>query len=172
VHIVGNLPFAISTALVIKWISDIPEKAGIFTAGRTGLTLLFQQEVAKRLWAGTVCFVCVCVCVCFVLFCFSPPGKNSKEYSRLSVMAQHAALVQKGFDIRGAAFVPPPKVDAGLVTLTPKTQYPPVALKSLETVLRHVFGLRRKMLRNAIAPLPHVSPLLLLVFVFFLFFFG
>jgi 16S rRNA A1518/A1519 N6-dimethyltransferase RsmA/KsgA/DIM1 with predicted DNA glycosylase/AP lyase activity len=53
--------------------------------------------------------------------------------------------------VPGASFVPPPKVDATVVSIVPRVEpYPLVSLRSLELVLREVFGMRRKMLRRAV----------------------
>ncbi len=52
VHLVGNLPFSISTELLIKWVHQMPARTGPFEFGRVPMTLLFQKEVALRLGAA------------------------------------------------------------------------------------------------------------------------
>lgn len=52
VHLIGNLPFAISTRLLINWIRDMSLRKGAWTYGRSSLTLTFQLEVAQRIVAG------------------------------------------------------------------------------------------------------------------------
>lgn len=79
IHVLGNLPFSISTPLIIKWLSAISSKSNIWSYGRVPLTLTFQQEVAERLIAEP----------------------SQEQRSRLSVMAQHLCHVYHKFTIPG-----------------------------------------------------------------------
>ncbi|XP_004601154.2 dimethyladenosine transferase 1, mitochondrial isoform X1 [Sorex araneus] len=123
VHIIGNLPFSVSTPLIIQWLENVSQRDGPFTYGRTPMTLTFQKEVAERLVAST----------------------GSKQRSRLSVMAQYLCHVQHLLTIPGRAFVPKPEVDVGVVRFVPLTQ-PRIQqpFKLVEKVVQHAFQFRRK----------------------------
>uniref|UniRef100_A0AAY4CIY8 rRNA adenine N(6)-methyltransferase n=1 Tax=Denticeps clupeoides TaxID=299321 RepID=A0AAY4CIY8_9TELE len=122
-HVIGNLPFSVSTPLIIKWLESMANRSGPFVFGRTRLTLTFQKEVAERLTAST----------------------GSRQRSRLSIMAQYLCTVKNCFTIPGRAFVPKPDVDVGVVHFTPlarpQIQQP---FKLVEKLVRNVFQFRRK----------------------------
>jgi len=96
------------------------------------MVLMFQKEVADRLTAQP----------------------RSKDYGRLSVLAQHVCTVHRLFDVAPSAFVPPPKVTSSVVRLTPRPADQRLAdLAPLERVTAAAFGQRRKMLRGALGGL-------------------
>ncbi|XP_069787715.1 dimethyladenosine transferase 1, mitochondrial isoform X1 [Narcine bancroftii] len=132
VHIIGNLPFSVSTPLIIKWLENIANRNGPFVFGKTRMTLTFQKEVAERLTAST----------------------SSRQRSRLSIMAQYLCNVKSCFTIPGKAFVPKPKVDVGIVHFTP-LERPQInqPFKLVEKVVRCTFSFRRKYCRRGIETL-------------------
>lgn len=122
--IVANLPYNVSTALLLNWIREAEALAG--------LTLMFQKEVAQRLLARP----------------------HSKEYGRLSVITQWRMDVKALFDVPARAFTPPPKVTSTVVQLTPRREpLAPCRMAALERVTAAAFGQRRKMLRQSLKTL-------------------
>ncbi|KAL3275111.1 hypothetical protein HHI36_019882 [Cryptolaemus montrouzieri] len=123
IHLIGNLPFSVSTILMINWLHAISEKRAAWKYGRASMTLTFQKEVAERIVA--------------------PCGHQQR--CRLSVICQLWCDVKIQFIIPGSAFVPKPDVDVGVVTLKP-LKYPLTDLpfKMVEKVLRNIFNMRQK----------------------------
>ena len=79
---------------------------------------------------------------------------RTKDYGRLSVLAQHVCTVHRLFDVAPSAFVPPPKVVSSVARLRPRPLGDRLAdLKPLERVTAAAFGQRRKMLRGALVGL-------------------
>jgi len=123
-RIVANLPYNVSTALLVRWLHAAGDVAE--------MVLMFQKEVVDRLVAVP----------------------RTKDYGRLSVLAQHVCSVQRLFDVAPSAFVPPPKVTSSVARLRPKPAGDRLAdLRPLERLTAAAFGQRRKMLRGALAGL-------------------
>src|SRR5262249_14464681 len=79
---------------------------------------------------------------------------RSKDYGRLSVVAQHVCATQRLFDVAPSAFVPPPKVTSSVVRLVPRPAAERLAdIRPLEQVTAAAFRQRRKMLRSGRAGL-------------------
>jgi len=125
-RVVGNLPYNIATALLVSWLSAEP-----WPPWYDMLVLTFQREVAERIVAA--------------------PG--SKQYGRLSVLAQWRTEPRILFDIAPKAFVPPPKVISAVVRLVPRVAPAACHLAALERVTAAAFGQRRKMLRQSLKSL-------------------
>jgi 16S rRNA (adenine1518-N6/adenine1519-N6)-dimethyltransferase len=123
-RIVANLPYNIATPLIIKWLQQGPAFAS--------LTVMVQKEVADRLIARP----------------------RSKEYGRLSILAQFLSKPRRLFDLPPRAFVPPPKVTSTVIELLPLAEPAfPARLADLERVTQAAFGQRRKMLRQSLRSL-------------------
>ena len=126
VKIVANLPYNISTELLIKWLRENHSGAAPLWLC---MVLMFQKEVADRILAA--------------------PG--SKTYGRLSVIAKAASVPARAFDLPPRAFTPPPKVSSSVVVFQPvECALPDIA--ALERVTQAAFGQRRKMLRTSLKP--------------------
>jgi 16S rRNA (adenine1518-N6/adenine1519-N6)-dimethyltransferase len=120
-RVVANLPYNVSTALLLAWLRRVNAFAGF--------TLMFQQEVAMRLQAA--------------------PG--TRDYGRLSVIVQWLCSVRYEFAIDARAFTPKPKVTSAVITLTPRPEpLAPARWHALERVTGAAFGQRRKMLRGSL----------------------
>lgn len=119
-RIVANLPYNVSTALLVSWLHRADQIAD--------MVLMFQKEVVDRLAAAP----------------------RSKDYGRLSVLAQHVCTVQRLFDVAPSAFVPPPKVVSSVARLRPRPDGRLADLRPLEKVTAAAFGQRRKMLRSSL----------------------
>jgi 16S rRNA (adenine1518-N6/adenine1519-N6)-dimethyltransferase len=123
-RIVANLPYNIATPLIIKWM----QQGTAFTS----LTVMVQKEVADRLIAKP----------------------RSKDYGRLSVLAQFLSKPRRLFDLPPRAFVPPPKVTSTVIEIVPLAEPAfPAKLADLERVTQAAFGQRRKMLRQSLRSL-------------------
>ena len=127
-RVIANLPYNISTRLLLDWLKNIELFDGFF--------LMFQKEVADRLT--------------------SPPG--SKSYGRLSVAVQWRCKTRALFTLPPTVFVPPPKVFSTLVELIPRPIMLDDAEPAiLEKVVYTAFSQRRKMMRSSmrrIFPMP------------------
>ncbi|MBI1366600.1 MAG: 16S rRNA (adenine(1518)-N(6)/adenine(1519)-N(6))-dimethyltransferase RsmA [Alphaproteobacteria bacterium] len=124
--IVANLPYNISTELLIKWLRANCREPALWRR----MALMFQKEVADRILAA--------------------PG--SKTYGRLSVIAQAASRPTRAFDLPARAFTPPPKVDSSVVVFAPAAE-PVRDIAAIERVTQAAFSQRRKMLRVSLKAL-------------------
>ncbi|RUQ85050.1 MULTISPECIES: 16S rRNA (adenine(1518)-N(6)/adenine(1519)-N(6))-dimethyltransferase RsmA [Legionella] len=124
-RIIGNLPYNISTPLLIRLLQFIP--------CIEDMHFMLQKEVVERLAASPHC----------------------KDYGRLSVIVQYYCEVEHLFDVPADAFYPQPKVESAVVRLLPYkiSPYPQVSFTVLERLLAQAFGMRRKTLANNLKPI-------------------
>ncbi len=121
-RIVGNLPYNISTPLLFKLFADIDLISDMF--------FMLQHEVALRLAAKP----------------------NSKEYGRMSIMAQYFCDMDIVINVPPSAFDPAPKVNSSVVRFVPHAQ-PKVIVNNhnlLQTIVTQAFSQRRKTIANAL----------------------
>jgi 16S rRNA (adenine1518-N6/adenine1519-N6)-dimethyltransferase len=133
-RIVANLPYNISTALLIGWLGAEP-----WPPFFDMMVLMFQREAAERIVAR----------------------EGDDAYGRLSVLSNWRAEPKILFDVSPSAFVPPPKVTSSVVRLVPRANPEPCDRRALERVTEAAFGQRRKMLRQSLKSLG-VDPAMLL----------
>ena len=122
--IVGNLPFNISSQLLINWISY--DKWPPFY---DKMYLMFQKELAKRINSKI----------------------NNKSYGKLSVLIQSRCDVRKLIEAPSNIFKPKPKVDGVVLEFTPINSYSDVNLKKLNIILKAAFENRRKKIKNSLS---------------------
>ena len=120
--VVGNLPYSISSPVVLRLI----ELRDRFPRA----VLMLQREVVDRLCAG--------------------PG--GKAYGILSVYLGVLAEARKEFVVRRTCFHPAPDVDSAVMSVRFIGEYPEALVAALRTVVRAAFAHRRKTLRNAPVP--------------------
>jgi 16S rRNA (adenine1518-N6/adenine1519-N6)-dimethyltransferase len=121
VRVVGNLPYNISTPLLFHLLA---QRALI-----RDMHFMLQKEVVMRLAAAP----------------------DSKDYGRLSIMAQYYCQVIHLFDVPPGCFFPPPKVMSAIVRLIPRE--PALAATDtqlLSQIVNLAFQQRRKTLRNTL----------------------
>jgi 16S rRNA (adenine1518-N6/adenine1519-N6)-dimethyltransferase len=123
-RIVANLPYSVGTQLLIGWLKSDP-----WPPWFDRLVLMFQREVAMRIVAKP----------------------RTKEYGRLSVLAQWRTTARILFTLPPDAFTPKPKVGSAVVEFVPKDRPEPACnVEDLEKVTAAAFGQRRKMLRASL----------------------
>ncbi len=119
-HIVGNLPYNISTPLLFHLAS--------FADRVHDMHFMLQKEVVERMVAA--------------------PG--TADFGRLSVMLQYRFVMEWLLDVPPEAFSPAPKVDSAVVRLIPRPSAELVARdeEKFSALVLAAFAQRRKMLRN------------------------
>ncbi len=118
----GNLPYNISTEILIKWILSINSDPWF-----EKLVLMFQKEVADRIISEY----------------------DTSSYGRLSIISNWKLDVKKIIDIKPSCFFPKPKVNSSLLIFTPKQKFFKLKnVNSLEKITRIFFNHRRKKVKK------------------------
>lgn len=130
-HIVSNLPYNISVPLLIGWLKKIESF--------DSLTLMFQKEVADRIMAKT----------------------RTKDYGRVSILAQLLCKIDKLFDINPECFVPAPKIWSTVLVFRPlHSKISLEQIEKIEKITNAAFGQRRKMIRHSLKSIPNLDEVL------------
>lgn len=120
--IYGNLPYNISTPLLFHLFS--------FADRIQEMVFMLQKEVVDRLVA-------------------SP---NTKDYGKLTIMAQYFAKIVPCIMVPPEAFTPAPKVNSAVIKVVPHREKPFVAknYELLEKLVSSAFNQRRKTIHNSL----------------------
>ena len=122
--IAGNLPYYAATSIILRALQLGPVLRRA--------VFLVQSEVAARTASG--------------------PG--SRDYGYFSVATQLFADAEVLFEVKPAAFHPPPKVDSAAIRLTPRDRAGELGIRDPQAFLYFVsmcFRQKRKTLRNNLA---------------------
>ncbi|PYJ47837.1 MAG: ribosomal RNA small subunit methyltransferase A [Verrucomicrobia bacterium] len=124
VKLVGNIPYNISSALLLKFL-QYPSPISL-------LLFMLQKEMALRLSA-------------------SP---RTQSYGSLTLHVQTNHHVKYLRTIPASVFFPKPEVDSALVKISPRDplELPPHDYELLERLVRRGFSQRRKQLRKLLSP--------------------
>ena len=122
VKIIGNLPYYITTPIIMKLLEDGVKADGI--------TIMMQKEVADRIKAA--------------------PG--TKAYGALSIAVQYYCEVSSVVNVPKEVFVPQPKVDSAVLNLRILADRPADVRdrEIFFAVVKAGFGQRRKTLNNSL----------------------
>lgn len=122
VKIVGNLPYYITTPIIMKLLEEnVPAES---------ITIMMQKEVADRLTAK--------------------PGK--KAYGAITLAVQYYCTIDTVAQVPAEAFVPKPKVDSTVLRLNIRKEKPVLLTDEalFFSVIKAGFGQRRKTLLNCL----------------------
>ncbi|KAF2357755.1 Ribosomal RNA adenine dimethylase [Trinorchestia longiramus] len=135
IHVIGNLPFNVSTPIIIRWLKAISLHNNAWRYGRVNMTLAVQEEVGVRITAV----------------------ETHSQRSRLSVMCQNWCEVEHVFTIPGHCFVPQPKVNSSIIKFTPRIK-PLIDMEFhlFEKFIRVMFSMRQKQCKT---PIQRLFPL-------------
>ncbi|HLR51948.1 MAG TPA: 16S rRNA (adenine(1518)-N(6)/adenine(1519)-N(6))-dimethyltransferase RsmA [Candidatus Avamphibacillus sp.] len=120
VHVVANLPYYITTPILMKLLQD---KLPI-----ASLTVMIQKEVAERMAAKP----------------------NSKAYGSLSIAVQYYTKAEVVMTVPKSVFMPQPNVDSSILRLTMRENPPVYVEDEgyFFSIIKASFAQRRKTLRN------------------------
>ncbi len=127
--IVANIPYKITTPLLLKFVKDIEYIKDC--------NILLQKEVAERITAE--------------------PG--NKNYGSLTVLLHTYFSIKVMKYIKPGAFIPPPKVDSAFVKITPLNRplIGREKATSFSRFLRICFSMRRKTIQNILKSIKEIK---------------
>ena len=123
VIVFGNLPYNISTQILVNFIN-----LNKWPPFYKKIIFMFQKEVADRILAKS----------------------KTKQYGRLTILANYRLDIVKSFNISKNSFFPVPAVDSKVIVFKPKLniRYRINNIKNLEHITNIFFSHRRKMIKK------------------------
>ncbi len=113
-RIIGNIPYKISTKIVLHLIK--------FKNHIKDIHIMMQKELFERINAEV----------------------NSKQYGKLSVLIQYHFKIKKLFNVSKEAFFPKPEINSSFIQLIPKREKNIKNFLMFKHILNIVFSQRRK----------------------------
>ena len=124
--IIANLPYNISSKLIINWLKEINLNKDVLI---DEITITIQKELADKLVSKV----------------------GDSNYGRISLITNLLSSVSKEIELPPSVFFPKPKVHSSVVKITPLIEPRfDVDLDIFEKLTRRAFGNRRKMLRQSL----------------------
>ena len=124
--IIANLPYNISSKLIINWLKEINLNKDVLI---DEITITIQKELADKLVSKV----------------------GDSNYGRISLITNLLSSVSKEIELPPSVFFPKPKFHSSVVKITPLTEPRfDVDLDIFEKLTRRAFGNRRKMLRQSL----------------------
>ena len=124
--IIANLPYNISSKLIINWLKEINLNKDVLI---NEITITIQKELADKL--------------------ISKVGDSN--YGRISLITNLLSSVSKEIELPPSVFFPKPKVYSSVIKIIPlKNPRFDVDLDMFEKLTKKAFGNRRKMLRQSL----------------------
>ena len=124
--IIANLPYNISSKLIISWLKEININKNVLI---DDITITIQRELADKIVCKT----------------------GESNYGRISLITNLLSEVKKMIELPPSVFFPKPKVYSSVIKITPlKKPRFRVNLSTFEKLTQSAFGNRRKMLRQSL----------------------
>ena len=123
VRIIGNLPYYITTPIIMKILED--------DVRADSITAMMQKEVAERIVSDC----------------------GSRTYGAVSVAAQYYCEIENVCTVSRNVFLPPPKVDSAVLRFRIRNEKPVhlESEKAFFNCIKAAFGQRRKTLENSLS---------------------
>ena len=124
--IIANLPYNISSKLIISWLKEININKNVLI---DDITITIQRELANKIVCKT----------------------GDSNYGRISLITNLLSEVKKKIELPPSVFFPKPNVYSSVIKITPlKKPRFQVNLSTFEKLTQSAFGNRRKMLRQSL----------------------